>query len=181
MYHSSQVDNIRELQVANAERSSDSAKVTAALSNERAQEAIAKQRELEQTNLKLSIEVEKLKLAAGDRFIPNNLRENFVSVLSKYSSREVLIDVIGAEDEPIMFAESLRSVLLSIGWEVDLTRSAGIMIPRPTGINVTACGEKNKEIARFIREQFSSLGYRYQFVLGEERNVDIGIGIAPKE
>lgn len=147
----------------------------------RAEEATAQQRELEQRNFQLAIELERLKLLAGDRFIPKIIGEQLVAELSKTSGRTAHFEVIGTDNEPETFARQLSGLFLATQWKVTLSKT-GIMIPRPTGIEVYANGDKNNAMGKAIVELFGQLGYRCVFKSGQKNpDVDLWIVIAPKE
>ncbi len=169
-----------QLQIADANERAHHAEAQIQDAVARAESAIARQKAIEQTNLTLSIQLEKLKLASGDRFVPETLRQSLIPELSKYPRKRVRIEVTGATDEPETFAENLKSVFSSAGWQTYLEHNTAISVPMPTGMRVVAIGKENRAISEFVFNAFKSLGYKCFLDEANSGDLDLWIGIAPK-
>jgi hypothetical protein len=74
--------------------------------------------ELENANLQLKINLEKLELATRDRVIPSALIPSFQDTLSSYKNYKVSIEYQSSSYEAINFAAQLIQLFKSSGWEV---------------------------------------------------------------
>ena len=160
--------------IATANANAANASKNAAGANERAAAAELQSKELE-------IQLAKLRLAVADRFIPQFVADALIPELRKYDKKIVLV-LCGESSthEPLNFSGSLHQLFQDSGWTSTLVNQQNIRVPPPRGINIIATGKANKEIAEFIHNQFSPLGYLTTVIIQETGQADITIQVLAK-
>lgn len=139
--------------------------------NEKATNAELRSKELE-------MELLKLRLAVGDRYLPENIIITLKNEFKKYPNKKVLIFCsIANNSEPLNFSNKLNDFFNSIGWHSKIIEQNNISIPAPTGINIIGLGESNKKITQIIMEQFTSLNYNCRLYFDNPSEVDLIIQI----
>lgn len=101
---------------------------------------------------------------SSDRILPPNAINTLKQELTHYSGRRVIIRIQNSDlqgNETAKFAQSLRDLFQSSGWNATLTNSENTIANGvvTTGIVVNAIGQPNVPIADFVCKQLSSLGY----------------------
>jgi hypothetical protein len=151
-------DAKRDASLAN-EKSSFAVK-DAAIAFEKASLVYERATKAELRSKELEIELLKLRLAVGDRYLPDNVAAILSNMLKKYSNKKVIILCsIANNKEPQAFSDKLNNFFNSIGWHSQVIQQNNISIPAPTGMDIIANEESNKIIAQIIFEQFKSLNY----------------------
>lgn len=143
----------------------------AAKSNERANNAELKSKQLE-------IELLKLKLAVSNRFIPANVFGILSSELKKFQNKKALIlCAISNNKEPEELSNKFHDLFKSANWKSEIINQRNVIIPAPTGIKFIATGESNKMIAELFYKQFSDLGYECVFIYEKSNQADLIIQV----
>ena len=151
-------DAKRDASLAN-EKSSSAVK-DAAIANEKASELNERAAKAELRSKELEMELLKLQLAVGNRYLPDNVAVILKNEFKKYPNKKIIIYcVIANNSEPLGFSNKLNEFFISIGWHSQVIQQNNVSIPAPTGMEIIALGESNKKITQIIFEQFKSLNY----------------------
>lgn len=155
--------------------------VKIALANENAAKSNERAAKAELQSKELQLKLETLKLAVADRFIPSYIYDDLLDKLNKYNNKKFIIYcVIANTDEPLLFAKVLYKLFESANWSGNIIENHNVIIPAPRGLIITAFGESNNNIAKYIYEQFSSLGYISFHKFHEQNQVDLRIDVFAK-
>lgn len=169
-------DAKRDASLAN-EKSSFAVK-DAAIANEKASELNERATKAELRSKELEIELLKLRLAVGDRYLPDNVVAILKDEFKKYSIKKVIIYCnIANNSEPLGFSSKLNNFFISIGWHSQVIQQNNISIPAPTGMDIIALGESNKKTAQIIFEQFKSLNYECKLLFDNVGQADLVLRI----
>lgn len=161
-----------------AKEKSSSAFRDAAIANEKASELNERASKSELRSKELEIELLKLRLAVGDRYLPDNIMLILREELKNYPNKKIIIFCsINNNAEPLSFSNKLNSFFTSIGWSSRVIEQNNIRIPPPTGMDIIAFGESNQKIAQIIFEQFKSLNYECKLLVDKSDQVDLAVRI----
>jgi hypothetical protein len=150
----------------------------AAIANEKASELTERAAKAELRSKELEIELLRLRLSVGDRYLPDNIVAILKNEFKIYHNKKVIIYCsISNNSEPLGFSNKLNKFFISIGWHSQVIQQNNIAIPAPTGMDIIAMGDSNKGIANFISEQFQSLNYECNLHLDNASPVDIVLRI----
>lgn len=167
-----------QVNIAKSGELSETAKKDAALAFENAAKSNERANNAELKSKQLEFDLMKLKLAVSDRFIPTNMASVLSSELKKTPQRKVVIQcVISNTDEPIAFSKKLNELFISSNWESVIINQSNTILPSPTGINIIAVGESNKQIAALFFKHFSELGYKCKLSFHEKGQTDLIIQV----
>ena len=180
-----------ELIIAKAEESSETAKKNAAIAEEKsmiamenAADANKKAAEIheravnaELKSKKLEIELIKLRLEVGDRFLPIEIQKKLTDELAKYPKKTVNIFAnIANDSEPNIFANNLKDFFTKIGWKSNVYQQNNIIIPPPTGMQVM--GKKECiPILEIIGKHLNSMNYENKLSSNDSLEEDLRIVI----
>lgn len=168
-----------ELKIAKAEENAATAKRDAALAEEKSKTAVKDAAEAnkkaaeireraanaEIKSKELEIELIKLRLQVGDRFLHPEIQDALSKDLIKYPPKTVSIYVnIANDSEPQKFAQSIKDFFVKIGWSAKIYNQNNIMIPAPTGMSIISTHE-NIPIIQTIGMYINAM--KYEFKLSE--------------
>jgi hypothetical protein len=166
----------RELKIANAVENAETAKKDAALAEEKSSEAIRDAAEAhkkaaeireraanaELKSKELEIELIKLKLEVGDRFLPNEIQDALGADLAAYSPKRVTIYLnVGNDSEPKKFALNLKEFFTKVGWSAQIIDQHNVMIPPPTGMQIIG-KEAYIPILKIFDKYLKTMNYEYK-------------------
>lgn len=155
-----EADKIKDQQIAQANRASAEA-------NSIAQQAVLKQREIEQASLQLAIrleeehaarlrlehgvsttqsEVNEVKAKQQPRHLTQKQKEILRGVLSKVPGTTIEMTYL-SDKETSDFAKEIVEVILSSGWNIDKMNLTGVYVPPTYGVVVDFSEEQKHEIA----------------------------------
>jgi hypothetical protein len=150
----------------------------AVVAKERAAELNEKANKAELRSKELELELIRLGLAVGDRFLPANTQKSLARELKSYSNKNVIIYVnITNDSEPHEFAKKHDSFFSNLNWNVKVVSQNNIRIPAPTGIQVIATGKANRQISEIFYKHMISLNYKCVKSVINSGSIDLQIVI----
>lgn len=170
-----------QLRIAQATEQSESAKKDASLANEKAAKSNERAANAELKSKQTEVELLSLRLAVGDRFIPENIKESLTPKLKAIPHKNVVIFCeIANSNEPIYFCNELNDFFKSIDWNSEVKNQNNLIIPAPTGFTIIASGDENKHIAKLLHQQFSVLNYKCNVQVNTTGQYDLVIQVGGK-
>lgn len=179
----------QELVIAKAKESSEIAKKDAALAEEKssialndAAEANEKAAEIreraaiaELKSKELEIELIKLRLEIGDRFLPDEIQKELRKELEKFPKKTVSIYVnIANDSEPNIFANNLKEFFTKIGWTSQVHQQNNVVIPPPTGMQIIGKKETIR-ILEMFGKYLNSMNYENKLSYDDSLKEDFRI------
>ncbi|QXP70662.1 hypothetical protein H0I29_00705 [Polaribacter sp. R2A056_3_33] len=180
-----------ELIIAKAEESSETAKRDAAIANEKsmiamknAADANMKTAEINERAInaelkskKLEIELIKLRLDVGDRFLPIEIQKELIKELAKYPKKTIAIFVnIANNSEPNIFANNLKNFFTKLGWDSNIYQQNNVIVPPPTGMQIIGKTECIP-ILEIFGKHLKSMNYENKLSNNDSLETDLRIVI----
>lgn len=145
-----------------AEEKSKEAALDAAEAHKKAAEIRGRAANAELKSKELEIELIKLRLEVGDRFLPSEIQDALSAELSAYPTKNVIIYVnVGNDSEPYKFASNLKEFFNKVGWKVQVIDQQNVIIPPPTGIQILG-NETNTPILKIFDKYLRKMNYEFR-------------------
>lgn len=186
-HYRSQLNDLRKIQdkqraLEIAEANSQAAKARADSEGARAvaEDAILKQKEIEEKNLLLQIELERLRKATRPRVLPEEMIPQAIQTLAKYKNKCLRISTLYGDSETDLFSKQIASLFQQSGWDVRGGRNIEINTQSFFGIKI-ASDKENEICADRIAKMFEDMEFHVSTSTMNEANDCIKIDVGQKE